>query len=192
MKREYFCADCGAKITGKGKTGLCVSCAAKSAWSIERRQEKSKALRGKNNPLWGKKGEKHPAYGYRHTAEFKQRMSVARMGKGNPFYGKKHSLETRPKFAHAGENNPRWKGGRKTHSDGYILLLRPGHPFADKYGYVQEHRLVMEELLDRFLRPEEVVHHINGDPADNRIENLRLFSSNADHLEYHRRQEVRS
>lgn len=52
---------------------------------------------------------------------------------------------------------------------------------ARKDGYIMEHRLIMATHMGLFLLRTEVVHHINHDPHDNRIENLELFSSNAEH-----------
>ena len=73
--------------------------------------------------------------------------------------------------------------GRVELSTGYVMLYSPKHPAANpKHPYIFEHRLVMEEHLGRYLLPSEVVHHKNRDRADNRVENLEVFSSNGEHL----------
>jgi hypothetical protein len=68
-----------------------------------------------------------------------------------------------------GDKNPSWKGGKTT----------------------PEHIRAMEERLGRKLvrngRNGEVVHHINGDHSDNRIENLRLYQSHSDHIKEEQR-----
>lgn len=73
-----------------------------------------------------------------------------------------------------GENNPMWKGGRIRGINGYIKIHKPIHPFANKRGYVLEHRLIMEKMLGRYLKIYENVHHKNNIKDDNRPVNLEL------------------
>lgn len=49
---------------------------------------------------------------------------------------------------------------------------------------VRLHRHLMEENLKRKLTFNEVVHHINGDKFDNRIENLEVVSR-SEHMKMH-------
>lgn len=54
----------------------------------------------------------------------------------------------------------------------YWDIRKPEHPRATKAGYIREHILVWEEAHEMLLPKGCIVHHLNGDPLDNRSENL--------------------
>ena len=89
------------------------------------------------------------------------------------------------KIGICGSGHSKWKGGKFLNSQGYVLIYSPNHPYKDCRGYVREHRLVMEKQLGRYLKPKEVVHHLNEVKDDNRIENLRFFCSSSKHSKNH-------
>lgn len=82
-----------------------------------------------------------------------------------------------------GSDNANWKGGRSI-QEGYAILRMPNHPMSRSNGYYPEHRFVMEQKLGRFLKREEVIHHINEDKLDNRVSNLKL-TNHSEHKKIH-------
>lgn len=104
-------------------------------------------------------------------------------GSGNPQYGIR------------GEDNASWKSDVKITNYGYRKIRVPDHPFKDCDGFVFEHRLIAEKYLlneensvvidgVRYLSPNYVVHHKDGNKLNNDVENLQVMTL-GEHTRYH-------
>ncbi len=72
--------------------------------------------------------------------------------------------------------------------NGYRVVYKPDFYRSMKNdnwkGYVYEHIFIAEKMIGRPLRDEEVVHHLDGDRANNRVENL-LVLEKSQHSKLH-------
>ena len=71
---------------------------------------------------------------------------------------------------------------------GYVLIYHPYHPNANSEGFVREHRLVVEKSLGKPIPATSIVHHIDGNKANNKTNNLVLCQDIAYHNLLHQRQ----
>ncbi|HOV80807.1 MAG TPA: HNH endonuclease signature motif containing protein [Bacillota bacterium] len=112
--------------------------------------------------------------------------------KGEGQYCSKQCASIGQGKSRSGPNNPRWNNGPIYGGDKrkYLLKRAPEHLSAVR-GYVLEHRLVAETMLGRPLKNDEIIHHLNGDPLDNRPENL-IVLSRSEHARLHAKMKVSS
>lgn len=68
-----------------------------------------------------------------------------------------------------GEGSQFWNGGKGV-DRGYIWIT------SEDGKRIYEHRDIIQKALGRKLKRNEHVHHINGNKADNRIENLQVVT----------------
>lgn len=94
----------------------------------------------------------------------------------------------------SGPTNHFWRGGvtytkrRGNYPPVKIVHCPPEFvAMARKNGWILEHRLVAARAMGRCLLSTEVVHHVNHDATDNRVENLMVFVSNQAHKSYEAR-----
>ena len=121
-----------------------------------------------------------PSGVYKRTETHKE--NIRKANKGNRL-----SIKTKERMSKAKtrEKNPHWQGGKIKNPDGYVYILMREHPFANNEGYVPQHRLVVEQQIGRYLKPQEECHHLNRIRDDNHPGNLMAFINRSIHQKFH-------
>lgn len=132
-------------------------------WTDEMKAAQSKRLKGRSMP--------------------KPKGFAETMRRANPPMGRKIKFDGRDKS----KKLRVWRHG-------YVWVYNPDHPTSRKtspdYGYVAEHRMVMELHIGRDLKKTEIIHHIDGKKDNNSIENLLCCTTQKEHNKVHAMMEV--
>ena len=109
-----------------------------------------------------------------HSSDAKKKMSIANTGKNNPNYGRtgiKH-----PMFGKRGSEMANFINDKTMHCGRWFV-------YADGKR-IRRARYVVEQSIKQKLNSNDIVHHINEDVLDDRLENLYLFTR-AEHCQQH-------
>lgn len=196
-RKERICGDCGSTfLAARSDAVRCPAC-----WNAVRRSLDNRTvspgvgtghgIRPKKqlicvdcgNPFEAVRSDAQRCIPCGNTRQYRyeQRAKGTCAGCGAPVTRRSElCLSCRAK-TRKGEKNPSWKGGRTEHDSGYWQIRIDGK-------YVMEHRRVWEQANGPIPEGFEV-HHLNGDPSDNRIENL-MAMSKKDHHTQHKVYEV--
>jgi len=203
--KEYFLANTHKK---HGKCIYCSNSCADEAWSkrnldiLHKELQVTKSILIGNQLVYlGQNGKAFIVLKYKRGKQVRERKFYGQIKKcpgcNNDFFaqsryeasnkqgGKYCSKDCFMKFGFSGSKHARWKGGTRNRT-GYVQIHSPGHPRADKQGYVFQHHIAAEKQIGRNLKKHEVVHHIDGGRANNSIENLIVFND-FQHKSFHNR-----
>jgi len=124
----------------------------------------------------------------KERAKIYNNMNKEKKKKYHKEYSRKYYIKNRNRLVtrrkllmHNFYNLGEWKVAKISSSriskNGYKILQ------FKKYDDVSvlEHRYIMMKYLNRILNQDEIIHHINGNKIDNRIENLKLIKGRSMH-----------
>jgi len=123
-----------------------------------------------------------------HAEGIKYRLPMTELHKENirknhaHLFGKDNSNYGNHNFCK--EKSWCWKNGEYYCSDGYYYIYAKDHPKVVARCYIKRATFVMEQHIGRYLKNNEVVHHINEITTDDRIENLQLLTK-SEHSKLH-------
>jgi hypothetical protein len=180
VKEKIRIALTGRKRTNEQKARM--SASQKGYKVPDERKERISRTMKQNYSLEHREAVRKAHIGKKHSPETKEKMRQSALGRKNT---PDHTLKVVKAFAERkakGIKNRNWKG-QKIHSNtGYIWIEVFDHPHASA-GRILEHRLIMENILGRYLERWEHVHHKNCIKDDNRPENLEIVLSYKHHGE---------
>lgn len=178
--RRVFDTTFGAELAEKYKAGAWVADLAseygQSDYSVRSALKRAGCELRINPAPTIKDGELEKALKLRVSGLSQTKIALA-LGRSQSFVTRMFRNHGIPQRDLRREAHGKWNGGRMKAGAYWRVQVEntdPMYVMANNAGYVLEHRLVMARAVGRPLTAHETVHHINGDCADNRIENLQL------------------